>query len=957
VGAYDILEAIGAGGMGEVYRARDPKLGRDVAIKILPDGLRSDAGAHARFEREARAAAALNHPHIITIHEIAHTDGLDYIVMELVSGRTLAQLIAEGGLPVAHAVGLAQQIASALDAAHAAGIVHRDLKPGNIMVTDAGQVKILDFGLAKQIDIPPDAMTDTAPLATQAGAVIGTVAYMSPEQARGQPVDVRSDVFSFGAVLYELLTGGRAFPGDTAVATLSSVLTHDPPPIAPMRPDVPADVARLVGQCLQRDRAARPSSAEIVRRLAPDRLAPRRSPGRRWMRTAAVAGVLAIAVPAGWWLKRSADVRWARNEAIPEIRRLVGQDRVVDAFVRAREAQPYAHGDPAFESLWADMTVTRSVSTDPAGAEVSIAQPGPNSTRWIRLGQTPLQDVAVPIAVLRVRFSKPGYVIAEDLAPSFAWAPTVTLVTEAESPAGMVRVDGPEIPAPFYLVPGADPVDLRFQDFWIDRHEVTNSEYKAFVDAGGYQRPELWTQPITATGRALSWDEAMTVFRDATGRPGPATWQAGTFPDGQQAWPVTGVSWYEADAYLRFAGKQLPTLPQWLRAAGQPAAPHILPQANFRGPGAVAVGSANAVSRFGTHDMAGNVKEWLANGAGGELRYIMGGAWDEPAYMFVETDARPPIERAANFGIRGARVDEGDRSAEALGGVIVRPDRDYSREAPVTDPVFAAYRRFYAYDRTPIQAVVAATNDAHAEWRVETVTFPAAYGGETVTVHVFLPKHAAPPYQALIHVDGSAQFVVRSSRQILTGQRFAHVLRSGRAVVLPIVKGAYERGTDEFSSTTSKDGSLWRDYTVALVKDLGRTLDYLETRPDIDRDRLGFLGFSRGASLSPLVLALEPGRLQTAVLMIPGLYLARPAPEVDVFNFLPRVTQPVLMLSGRFDFIFPERNSQRPFFELLGTAADRKRRVAYDTGHNLPRTEMIKETLDWLDRTLGPVSR
>jgi hypothetical protein len=183
------------------------------------------------------------------------------------------------------------------------------------------------------------------------------------------------------------------------------------------------------------------------------------------------------------------------------------------------------------------------------------------------------------------------------------------------------------------------------------------------------------------------------------------------------------------------------------------------------------------VHRFGAHDLAGNVKEWVANAAGGDLRYILGGAWDEPSYMFIEHDAQPALERAANFGIRAARFDDTDRSPETLGGPIVRPDRDYSREQPVGDSVFAAYRRFFAYDRTAVKATPKATLDTHPEWRVETVMFPAAYGGETVLAHVFLPK-GFPPYQALLPRARVTQ--QRSSLSLVTRRRLR--LSCGAAV-------------------------------------------------------------------------------------------------------------------------------------------------------------------------------
>jgi cephalosporin-C deacetylase-like acetyl esterase len=247
--------------------------------------------------------------------------------------------------------------------------------------------------------------------------------------------------------------------------------------------------------------------------------------------------------------------------------------------------------------------------------------------------------------------------------------------------------------------------------------------------------------------------------------------------------------------------------------------------------------------------------------------------------------------------------------------------------------------------------------DTHPDWRIETVTFPAVYGNETIIAHVFLPKRGTPPFQTIVWVTGSSQYAMKSSQADLEAPLFAAVVRSGRAVVMPIVKGAFERSSDRFTPQTIREGALWREYAVGYQQDVTRTLDYLETRADVDHNRVGYMGLSRGASLSPLVLSLEPTRVKTAVLMIPGMYLMHPGPEVDIINFLPHVTQPVLMLSGRFDFLFPEKDAQLPFFNWLGTSSDKKKRVVYDSGHNLPAAESTRETLDWLDKTLGAVKR
>ncbi len=960
LGPYEIQSLLGQGGMGQVYDATDTRLDRAVAIKVLSDTLAGDPTARQRFEREARSAASLNHPHICTILDV----GPDYLVMERLEGETLADLLTRGPLSINQAIDYGVQIADALAAAHARGIVHRDLKPGNVMITAAG-AKVLDFGLAKHVaTIDRDAPTKTftaVESVTRAGQVVGTAAYMSPEQADGKPLDARSDLFALGALLYEMLAGRRPFSGDTRLSTLASVLKATPEPLRRIRHGVPEHVERVVSRCLEKDPAARfASAAEVRRELMRYRTTDR---SRNRMRAAIVLVAAALVLVLGGLGVRSyleaRRANWVEKTALPEIAKLLARDRPFAALKLYREAE---HAEPSSRGLVAFSEALNapaiSIRSNPPGAEVYVSDyldASVGDTTWELLGSTPLKTDRIPYAgYYRIRVSKSGFASVErPLDPvelglrSGPVGLDLTLHSSDRVPQGMVWV---EAAAEGATTGTADVlvVPARIPAFWLDKQEVSNRQFKDFVDAGGYRTRAHWKEPFAKSGHTLRWEDALANFHDSTSRAGPATWQLGTYPEGTADFPVAGVSWYEAAAYCDSVHKSLPTAYHWFHAAaGVGLFSTILQLSNFNGHGAEPVGRNAGLSQYGALDMAGNVKEWSASSVGAK-RAILGGGWNEPSYTFAQLDAADPFDRLLTFGFRCARFDEAPPAP--LFEPVTALVGDRKGDKPVDDAAFRVYAALHRYDRTDLAARTESMDDSKPYFRKEKVTFRAAYGNDRVVAHLFLPKNATPPYQTVLFVPSGNVFFYPSIDTL--PDPFEFLVRAGRAVLVVAVQGTLERGP----SPLFVGPNQMRDRLLQWSKDVQRSIDYLETRPEIDTKKLAFYGISYSAGISPTLLAPE-SRFKTAVLVSGGAWPPT-APEVDPWNYAPRVKVPVLMLNGRDDFVFPVDRSQIPLLNALGAAARDKRHILYDGGHvNLQtRMDLIGEILRWLDQQLGVVT-
>ena len=947
---YRVERELGTGGMATVYLARDLKHDRDVAIKVLkPELVQSLTGE--RFLREIAITARLNHPHILPLLDsgVAGDGAFLFYVMPVASGESLRDRLATlNALPVADAVRFAIEITEALVAAHAMGIVHRDIKPDNVLIS-GGHAVVVDFGIAKAVDDARDATT-----LTEAGTSIGTPVYMAPEQAAGEAdVDHRVDIYAVGAMLYEMCAGVPPFAG-TMQQVIARKLSKPAPSLAPSCPAAPAGLVQLVARCLAIEPAKRPQNATALladlRALAAPLIG--HAGARRHTIVMASGAALAVLAIAAFFVVSDRRARWVHDTAIPTIQRLIEADQLDSAFAIASQVAERAPGDPALNKYWSAISQTQVFLSEPSGATVTRAALS-DTSRWIAVGTTPTANVRIPNNAWLYRYTKPGYrsvtLMGARLGGSYVPIPAPVPLRRVTDPdTDMVAIAGEQLQGTLFGLSQSDTFNLA--NFLMDRLEVTNRQYKAFVGAGGYAKREYWDSTIVTDGRPATWEQMMARFVDKTGRPGPATWEGGAPYSDQLEFPVGGVSWYEARAYARFAGKELPTVVEWNAAAIPASARWVVPHGRYESTGPVRGGDPRGVGPRGVYDLAGNVREWTVNAREPGSRYILGGGWSDPTYLYSELYTQPEFDRAPINGIRLVRRLGGGRDLKRAQAPIPGLTRDYAKVKPVDDATFKGYLALYEYDHTPLDVNVASRDSSEADWIREDVTVSEPGGGRLPVV-MFLPRRARPPYQAAVIWPASDAFIMKDPAQLPTWI-LDFIVRSGRAVVYPVYAGTLGRsaGADAGSGAIAT-----RDLTIRRTKEMRRAIDYALSRGDVDSTRIAYVGASWGARIGGTVVAVEP-RIRTAILYVAGLGMGNYRPEVDPVNFLPRIRVPVLMLSGKYDSVFPYELSQKPFFRLLGTPAADKKQIVYEGGHFLPRPNMVSETLSWLDHYLGRVA-
>jgi serine/threonine protein kinase/formylglycine-generating enzyme required for sulfatase activity/dienelactone hydrolase len=1024
IGHYKIIAPIGAGGMGEVYLVEDQRLGRRVALKLLPAVFTRDIDRLRRFEREARAASALNHPNIIAIYDIGEIEGIYFIATEYVVGETLRARLKGGRLDITESLAVAAQIGAALSAAHQAGLVHRDIKPENIMLRPDGYVKLLDFGLVKLVERErsnPDPARDVERIKTETGLVLGTASYMSPEQARGLDVDGRTDIFSLGIVLYEMTSGCLPFEGETTADALVSLLEREPRRLSHHIPGVEPELERIISRALEKDRARRYQSVDEmltdIKRLKEDldfkarmesgdgittrplpsaavttlskvdtgvqeREALASSLNRRklFLRSIIVVAAIISIAAAGWLYWHKANREWAR-EQIPRIEEMARAQKYFEAFDLATSVSRHLPEDPALARLMPQIAAPVTIATEPAGALVFIKrfttdERGESVAREL-LGATPLADTQLARGDYILQFEKDGYSPAEIIisttpirgAGSSIMPPPVRiehrLIEQGAIPEGMVFVPGGD----YRLVSWRRPTDtrVRLDDYFIDKYEVSNSDYKEFILSGGYLKREYWKHAFHKAGRSITREEAMAEMRDRTGLPGPRDWSNQQYPEGKADHPVTGITWYEAAAYAEFRGKRLPTVFQWEKAARNgrtTLAGLAMPwgvvaettdyRANFRGNGTLARTALEfGMSPYGCYNMAGNAAEWCANATGSGF-IAAGGSWEDPAYLFGYFGEYPAFEREgadtsihSKIGFRcvvNSTAASGDQGAMNLDLDLKAPSFK-----PVSDAEYGKLAAHYEYGKRELDAEIVEVKEGEA-WTREKIVYNGAAGKRAIA-YLYLPKYFQRPLQVLHSVPAGDVFGRFRPLPEATELTLDPLIRSGRAVFSVVLEGFIERDREPGYQRPATSTIEFVEETARYIEDMRRGLDYLETRGDIDASRIAYFGPS-ASDFKLIIPAVEP-RYRAVIFNGAAVrsYHDQWHPAANPINFAPRIRAPKLLMHGRYDEAAPLKTEGKPLYALMSEPM----RVEIFEGGHIPYINIMIPTFSgWLDQILGP---
>ena len=665
-----------------------------------------------------------------------------------------------------------------------------------------------------------------------------------------------------------------------------------------------------------------------------------------------VLGLMVLGL-VGFYMFGNEDSKVILEEALPRMEAALEREDVFEVYSTARELFESTE-NPLFESYLDKVTSRGNIYTNRPGVDVSFRFYNDTNDLWFDLGTSPVEQVRLPYTYLQLKFKEGNqehttwahpYYIFEG-SNKFILPPLET----PEASGDVVRKIGAKSRLSF---PGLDHFDhVEYGPFDIAKREVTNAEFLEFVQQGGYNTDEGWDCPIEYQGRTLECDELRSMLVDETDMPGPSNWSYGKPPRGQEDYPVSGVSWFEAMAFARFKGMTLPTVHQWASVASLGSASRFVPESNFSKNQLQNVGDSITLNPQGLFDIAGNVREWAYNRASGDDRAILGGCYLDDDYSFNDYFSQDALDRSLGNGFRLAKTLDADNPYTASFAPIFVEERDFRSLPKVSDDVFAIYRKKFDNYHKPLGAKVTRAHVPSAGTvvveRVELEDIDSE-SGEILPAYVFYDSLQPPPYKPVIFFPGSNAIHMTNTPVMLknTAANMDYLFANGYALVHPIYTSTYEK-EDELKSDYPDKSERYTEHVIAWGKEYKKTLDYIETREDFDMASLSYYGVSWGGYMANILLAIDD-RVTSAVLNVAGLCFQAADPSVEAYIYTPRVKCPVLMLNGKYDVFFPLETSQDPMFEFLGTPDDQKKHYVFPSGHYVPRQKLIEEHLAWLN--------
>ena len=676
--------------------------------------------------------------------------------------------------------------------------------------------------------------------------------------------------------------------------------------------------------------------------------------------TLKILGIFALILATGY---SAGSYIWVNTILAPQLSAFIDDDDYVSAWKVTNRVDSIAPFFSMVDEILPEISSMAELRVEQAGVDVYWKPYGRDNQEWFFLGNTPLGERRLPNGLLELKIEKEGFetVFLSVLNPSmrfgnvdiFDWrlAP-IKLRPDDSSPPGMVYVQGGNF-IPAITGQGLNPVNLN--SFYIDKNEVTNRQFKEFMNAGGYENSQYWVDmEFVSDGISLTTEQAKKLMVDTTGVQGPAGWEVGTYLDGQEKFPVTGVSWYEALAYARYRGNILPPMYHWAKAAYPPdeilgpITPKLVKESNFSGRSLSETG-VRGVGAHGTYDMAGNAREWVWNIFGGR-GLTLGGAYSDPQYLASQTNPLPRMDRSPINGFRTLRLLNA-RDMNPFGDAINRPPpKSESFYKAMNDEVFTIYSRNFEVGRSELNTSVIYVDDSNPLWIKERVMVELGYGLESMDILIFKPKDSYRKVASVIIYPGANYFRTPPNIDEVNPGEYGldFIVKSGRAIVWPAIKDSMNRISPMTASSPEDVARRWRERLKYWTIDTYRTIDYIESRDDFDSENVFYLGMSYG-SLFPTHTLLFEKRFNAALLYVGGASRTTP-PLSDGLNHLPRITTPVLMLNGEHDYLIPKVVAEL-FYDQIGTPVEDKRLVFYESGHwPLPRNQMIRESLAWMDK-------